>query len=81
MISNEDKISNNDIITNITNDNDNNIKNEENIRNSLISPVKEGNIREVKILENDNSYSFPPPPNKNHKDLKNKKDIFKRTFK
>ena len=31
----EDKISNNDIITTLTNDNDNNIKNEQNIRNSL----------------------------------------------
>jgi len=81
MITNEDKISNNDIITTLTNDNDNNIKNEQNIRNVLISPIKEENPKEVKILENENSDSFPPPSNKSNKGKKNKKDIFKRTNK
>jgi hypothetical protein len=81
MITNEDKISSNDIITTLTNDNDNNIKNEQNIRNVLISPIKEENPKEVKILENENSDSFPPPSNKSNKGKKNKKDIFKRTNK
>ena len=44
----------------------------------MISPIKNDNIKEVKILENNNSDSFPPPSNKNSKGNKNKKDIFKR---
>ena len=69
IITNED----NDIISNHTND----INNGQKI-NQLISPIKNDNIKEVKILENNNSDSFPPPSNKNSKGNKNKKDIFKR---
>lgn len=69
----DEKRSSNDIISSHTNDANNDKK-----INQLISPAKNENIEDVKILENDNSDDFPPPSNKNTKDKKNRKNIFKR---
>ena len=82
IISNEDKSSSNDLMTSNTNEkNKNNIKNEQKISSSLISPTKDDNIKDVKILENDNPDSLPPPSSYNpNQGKKSKKGIFKRIF-
>ena len=82
IISNEEKSSSNDLMTSNTNEkNKNNIKNEQKISSSLISPTKDDNIKDVKILENDNADSLPPPSSYNpNQGKKSKKGIFKRIF-
>ena len=81
IISNEDKSSSNDIMTSHTNENNkNNFQSEQKI-SSLISPLKDEDAKEVKIVENNNIDSLPPPSNNNpDKGKKNKKGIFKRIF-
>ena len=81
IISNEDKSSNNDIMTSHTNENNkNNFQSEQKI-SSLISPLKDEDVKDVKIVENNNIDSLPPPSNINpNKEKKNKKGIFKRIF-
>ena len=82
IISNEDKSSSNDLMTSNTNEkNKKNIQNEQKISSSLISPTKDDNIKDVKILENDNADSLPPPSSYNpNQGKKSKKGIFKRIF-
>ena len=67
---NEDKISNNDIISRDTNDIN---------KNNLISPIKNEESKEVKIIENE-SDSLPQASNKNDKDKNQRKGIFKRIY-
>ena len=78
MITNEDKSSNNDIMTNITNDVINSDKKE-----PKLSPrnyeIKNEEMKDVEIIENNTeSIDLPLPSNKNTEDKKNSKVIFKR---
>ena len=68
-------------MTSHTNENNkNNFQSDQKI-SSLISPLKDEDVKDVKIVENNNIDSLPPPSNINpNKEKKNKKGIFKRIF-
>ena len=83
MITNEDKSStndNNDIMTSITNDinNNSNSNKKEPKSSSRNSEIKNEEMKDVEIIENNENNDLPLPSNKNAEDKKNSKGVFKR---
>ena len=78
MITNEDKSSNNDIMTSHTNDIIKRGNKKEEKEEPIDFEIKNEEMKDVEIIENNENNDLPLPSNKNAEDKKNSKGVFKR---